>query len=48
MDPDRNNLETFINITVQFYITQVYYNIYMYYSMGRYSEEKMDHSISIP
>ena len=24
MDPDRNNLETFINITVQFYITQVY------------------------
>ena len=31
MDPDRNNLETFINITVQFYITQVYITyIYLY------------------
>ena len=24
MEPDRNNLETFVNITVQFYIAQVF------------------------
>ena len=44
MDPDRNNLETFINITVQFYITQVYIT-YISICMGRYSNNPIPSKI---